>query len=121
MVRLWDFLSPRLALDLHYNGTCLRMGGRKGRVLMTFAEKLKELRQARGLTQPALAAATGIPVATIRDYEQGKRDPLFSNAQKLARGLGVSLDVFPSPAEPGLKARKAAPAPKRPRGRRKGE
>jgi hypothetical protein len=32
----------------------------------------------------------------IRDHEQGKRDPLLSNAQKLAKALRVSLDVFPA-------------------------
>jgi transcriptional regulator with XRE-family HTH domain len=62
---------------------------------MTFAEKLKELRQGKGLSQPKLAAASGVPVSTIRDYEQGKREPMFANAQRLAKALEVSLDVFP--------------------------
>jgi transcriptional regulator with XRE-family HTH domain len=66
---------------------------------MTFAEKLKELRQERGMTQEGLAKASNIPVGTIRDYEQGKRDPLLSNAQRLAHALDISLDVFPTPAD----------------------
>jgi transcriptional regulator with XRE-family HTH domain len=73
---------------------------------MTFAEKLKELRQACGLSQTGLASASGIPVGTIRDYEQGKRDPLLSNAQRLAKALRVSLDEFPP--VPGPSARKPA-------------
>jgi transcriptional regulator with XRE-family HTH domain len=79
---------------------------------MTFAEKLKELRLGKGMTQAGLAECSGIPLGTIRDYEQGKRDPLLSNAQKLARALSISLDVFP--AEVPVK-----PAPKKPRGRQR--
>jgi transcriptional regulator with XRE-family HTH domain len=80
---------------------------------MPFGDKLKELRQQAGLTQAALADLAAIPVGTIRDYEQGKRDPLLSNAQKLAAALGVSLDVFPSKA--------AEPVSKRPRRKKRGE
>jgi transcriptional regulator with XRE-family HTH domain len=61
---------------------------------MTFAEKLKELRTALGWTQSQLADHSGVPIGTIRDYEQGKRDPLLPTIQRLARGLGVSLAVF---------------------------
>ncbi len=64
--------------------------------MTTFGDRLKELRAARGLTQQALADAAGVPIGTVRDYEQGTRDPLLSNAQRLALALGVSLDVFPA-------------------------
>jgi transcriptional regulator with XRE-family HTH domain len=87
---------------------------------MTFAEKLRQLREAKGLSQSGLSAASGIPLGTIRDYEQGRRDPLLSNAQKLAKALGASLDAFPpsgvgetaprggkgKAAEPSARARK---------------
>jgi transcriptional regulator with XRE-family HTH domain len=66
---------------------------------MTFGQKLKELRQQKGLTQARFAEASAIPLGTIRDYEQDKREPLLSNAQKLACALGVSLDVFPRSPE----------------------
>ena len=59
---------------------------------MTFGEKLKTIRENKGMTQMALAEAAGIPVGTIRDYEQGRRDPLLSNAQTLAVTLDVTLD-----------------------------
>ncbi|HZT83062.1 MAG TPA: helix-turn-helix transcriptional regulator [Gemmataceae bacterium] len=84
---------------------------------MTFGEKLKELRAGRGLTQERLADAAGVPVGTIRDYEQGKRDPLLSNAQRLAGALGVSLDVFPGPEGNGIPAGTKTDAFK-PRGRK---
>lgn len=79
--------------------------------MATFGEKLRELRDAAGLTQLALAAAAGVPIGTVRDYEQGSRDPLLSNAQRLAKALGASLDVFPPPT----------PRPKKGRGKSKGK
>jgi transcriptional regulator with XRE-family HTH domain len=77
---------------------------------MVFGTTLKELRQQKGLTQTALADASGVPLGTIRDYEQDKREPLLSNARKLAAALGVSLDKLagpgPSSKQPGGRARK---------------
>jgi putative transcriptional regulator len=64
---------------------------------MGFGKKLKELRKAKRMTQDALAAASNIPVGTIRDYEQGRRDPLLPTAQKLAGALGVSMDELAAP------------------------
>jgi transcriptional regulator with XRE-family HTH domain len=63
---------------------------------VTFAEKLKELRIAAGMTQPELARACGIPIGTLRDYEQGKRrnDPSLRTAAKLASALGTDCRAF---------------------------
>ena len=61
---------------------------------MIFAEKLRELRTKAGLTQERLAASSGLGLGTIRDYEQGKREPLLSTAVKLARALGTSVEAF---------------------------
>jgi len=72
---------------------------------MSFSERLKELRSTRGLTQVALADTSGVPLGTIRDLEQAKREPLLATAQKLAAALGVSMDAFalslPPPGKPG--------------------
>ena len=76
---------------------------------MTFGEKLKELRTQAGLTQAQLAELSDVPLGTIRDYEQGKRDPLLSTAQKLARALNQSLDVF-TPQPQSRRPRKVAGA-----------
>jgi transcriptional regulator with XRE-family HTH domain len=46
------------------------------------------------MTQAGLSSASGVPVGTIRDYEQVKRDPLLSTAVKLAAALRVSVAVF---------------------------
>jgi transcriptional regulator with XRE-family HTH domain len=59
---------------------------------MSFAERVKYYRQLRGMTQKALADASGVPLPTLRDFEQNKRNPLLGNAKKLAKALGVSID-----------------------------
>lgn len=60
----------------------------------TFGDKLKAARQAAGLTQAALAELSAIPLGTIREYEQNKREPLLSKAGKLARALKQPLEAF---------------------------
>ncbi len=55
-------------------------------------ERLKRLRQAAGMSQPQLALAAGVPVGTLREWEQGRRLPSLRGFIAVARGLGVSLD-----------------------------
>lgn len=53
---------------------------------------LRELRQAAGLTQAALAAASGVHVVQIRRMEAGTidmRNITLANALRLAAALGV--------------------------------
>lgn len=59
---------------------------------MHFQQRLIELRTAAGLTQSGLADASGVPLATIRQYEQGKRSPQLETAILLADALKVTLD-----------------------------
>src|SRR5438105_2255716 len=55
--------------------------------------KIRQVREAQGLTWYALAKAAGIPnQATIRDIEQGK-DVKLSNLLAVAAALGLKLDV----------------------------
>jgi len=72
---------------------------------MGFGLKLQGLRKAAGLTQAALSERAGVPLGTLRDLEQEKREPMLSNAQKLATALGVSLDEFIEPVKPAAKAK----------------
>jgi transcriptional regulator with XRE-family HTH domain len=61
---------------------------------MTFAEKLRQLRDAAGLTQEQLAERSGINLWTVRGYEQGRREPSWKGILSLARALGVAAEVF---------------------------
>lgn len=55
---------------------------------------LKELREKQGLTQMALAVASGVNQSTLSQYEGGIRTPTLGNAKKLAKALNISLDEF---------------------------
>ncbi len=78
----------------------------------TFAERLRQLREAAGLTQPQLAERAGMNRFGIAKLEQGVREPTWSTVQALARALGTSSQAFEGTAETSSEA-----APKRPRGR----
>jgi transcriptional regulator with XRE-family HTH domain len=60
----------------------------------TFAERLRELRERAGLTQAQLAEASGLPIGSIRNYEQGQREPYWNVVFQLAAALGVSCEAF---------------------------
>jgi transcriptional regulator with XRE-family HTH domain len=62
---------------------------------MLFKDKLKAMRDAAGLTQEQLAERSGVPLGSIRGYEQGQRSkPSLPVAVKLARALGTVCDSF---------------------------
>jgi transcriptional regulator with XRE-family HTH domain len=61
---------------------------------MTFADRLKELRKRAGLTQAELASASGVPLYSIRNYEQGRRAPYWNVVFQLANACGVGVGEF---------------------------
>jgi transcriptional regulator with XRE-family HTH domain len=79
------------------------------RAAMTFREKLRELREAVGLSEAKLAKACGIPPGTLHNYCIGVRRPSLAAAAKIARALGTTCDVF---AECSDIAGRAAPKPR---------
>jgi transcriptional regulator with XRE-family HTH domain len=86
----------------------------------TMGERLQRLRLAAGFSQSQLAGKSGVPIGTLRNWEQDRREPLLGTAARVAQALAVSLDVLaglsveapPPPAEPAGEKRK---------GRKKGE
>ena len=56
--------------------------------------RLKELRRRAGMTQEELARAAEVTVASVQKWEQARRSMLFEAARKVAKALGVSLDVL---------------------------
>jgi len=57
--------------------------------------RLRELREARGLTQEELAKALGVTRQTIIAIEKGKYDPSLRLAFKIARFFNVKIeDIF---------------------------
>lgn len=59
-----------------------------------FGERLRELREAAGLSQAELARRTGIAQQSIAVWEAGKSDPGWSKVMKLAEALGVDCRAF---------------------------
>ncbi|MFA4645857.1 helix-turn-helix transcriptional regulator [Pyrococcus kukulkanii] len=57
--------------------------------------RLREFREAYGLTQEELARALGVTRQTIIAIEKGKYDPSLKLAFKIARFFGVKIeDIF---------------------------
>lgn len=61
----------------------------------TFARRLRRLRAAAGLTQLALAEASGLSRDYVQALETGRRpDPSWSTVRRLAAALGVGVEDF---------------------------
>lgn len=63
-------------------------------VIARFPARLRELREAAGLSQTDLAKRSGVPQATIGAYEVGRNAPTWGSVVKLAHALGVPTDAF---------------------------
>lgn len=58
---------------------------------MTFCERLKKIRQAKGLTQAQLSELSGISSRMIQKYEYGVSRPRYDAAEKLAQALEIPI------------------------------
>jgi transcriptional regulator with XRE-family HTH domain len=61
---------------------------------MTLGDKLRELRERKGMSQKELAEAVGFKQPSIARWETGEVAPSFGDLQKLCAALGVKLRVF---------------------------
>jgi transcriptional regulator with XRE-family HTH domain len=85
---------------------------------MSFGKTLQALRKMAGLSQVELAARSGTPIDSLRNWEQDRVLPKIDAASRLARALGVSLDRLAVIAEDGAAAERQPRRPARkPRGR----
>lgn len=57
-------------------------------------DRLREIRRIRGLSQLTLAQRAGIPVSTIRNWEQGRAVPPADRLAILASALDVPIDAL---------------------------
>jgi transcriptional regulator with XRE-family HTH domain len=72
-----------------------------------FARRLKQLREAAGLTQEELAERAGMYKFSVAKLEQEVREPTWATVLTLAKVLGVSVAAFaptgePAPIDPDL-------------------
>lgn len=61
---------------------------------MRFQDKLRELREAKGLSEAKLAELSGVPFGTLHNYGLGIRKPTFAAVVRLARALGTTCEAF---------------------------
>lgn len=61
--------------------------------------RIKELREAKRLTQEQLAEVFGFDRSTVTKWESGDSNPRSKDLPKLARVLGVTIDELLKEAE----------------------
>lgn len=57
---------------------------------MNIAKKMKQVREARGMTMKETAQQIGVSASTYRDWEYGRKIPV-SHATKISEVLSISL------------------------------
>lgn len=57
-----------------------------------FGERIKELRNAKGLSQEKFALSIDMDRTYYASVESGKRNISLNNIDKIARGFGISLE-----------------------------
>lgn len=64
----------------------------------TIGQRVRRLRETKGLTQQDLAQAAELALSNVAQIERGKiADPRASTLQALAKALGVKVgDLFPA-------------------------
>jgi transcriptional regulator with XRE-family HTH domain len=61
---------------------------------MTFAQRLRQLREAAGLSEAKLAQASGVSFGAVHNYGLGLRMPTFAAVVRLARALETTCEAF---------------------------
>ena len=65
------------------------------KAISTVAKNIKKLRQVKGLSQDKLSRLADVSHATIIKIESGGiQSPTIDTVQKIAKALGVSVDVL---------------------------
>jgi transcriptional regulator with XRE-family HTH domain len=59
-----------------------------------FGQRLREIRESRGLTQSALARLLGMADTAVSRLEAGGRDPSWATVISISRSLGLSPNDF---------------------------
>lgn len=67
------------------------------------ALNLRELREARGLTQQELSDRSGVPRPTLAHLESGQGNPTLSVLIKVAAALGIGIEALVSASKPKVR------------------
>jgi transcriptional regulator with XRE-family HTH domain len=76
-----------------------RRGKKRAEVVRLFAERLREVRRSRGMTQAELSSRAKVSVTHLSELENAEIAPGIDLVDRLARALGATLaDLLPSAA-----------------------
>ncbi len=64
------------------------------KVLVTFGNRIREARQAKGFSQETLAEKAGLHRTYIGTVERGERNPALVNLVRIADALSVDLSIL---------------------------
>lgn len=81
------------------------------------ARNIKQLREARGLTQRELAKGSGVPRATVANLETGAANPTLQVLLRVAAALQVSIEELVAPPRASARLYKKGSLPVRQRGK----
>ena len=62
--------------------------------MVTIAQRIEELRTAKGLSRPALSSALGMPRMAVEKFETGRQTPSHDQQMQIAAYFQVSLDYL---------------------------
>ncbi|WP_296621086.1 helix-turn-helix transcriptional regulator [Marivirga sp.] len=64
---------------------------------MNIGDKIRQIREAKGLTQKEVSLTIGMDQSQYSKIEKGKTDPSTSTVDKIAKAIGIELsDLFAS-------------------------
>lgn len=86
-------------------------------VAVNLANNMKQLREARGLTQQQVAKRANIPRPTWANLESGSANPTLAVLVRVAAALSVSLEELVGPPRAWAKLYRAAELPQKTRGK----
>ena len=84
--------KPEINARIRQEMAKVRKAKASERSTTTLGERIREVREARGLSQTSLADAAGISQGYLSQLEQDEREPSLSIAARIARALDLSLD-----------------------------
>lgn len=68
---------------------------------MNIGERMKQIREEKGLTQNEVAQRAGVTAASLSRWENEEREPTFQNVQRIAQALGVTMaEMVKEPEKP---------------------
>lgn len=66
-------------------------------LFMNIGDKIRQIREAKGLTQKEVSLTIGMDQSQYSKIEKGKTDPSTSTVDKIAKAIGIELsDLFAS-------------------------